>query len=137
MKNNNKTFKAVVLSLVLVMGMLLPANVFAQDTKTGGGLFGFGKIFGFDGQLFGENLNEELTEEEGFSPETGGGLFGFGKGFESDSRLFGNRGAINDNITGGITNVSFGQEVPLGGGIAIMLVAGLGYVALKKKEDEQ
>ena len=137
MKNNNKTFKAVVLSLVLAMGMLLPANVFAQDTKTGGGLFGFGKIFGFDGQLFGENLNEELTEEEGFSPETGGGLFGFGKGFESDSRLFGNRGAINDNITGGITNVSFGQEVPLGGGIAIMLVAGLGYVALKKKEDKQ
>ena len=137
MKNNNKTFKAVVLSLVLAMGMLLPANVFAQDTKTGGGLFGFGKIFGFDGQLFGENLNEELTEEEGFSPETGGGLFGFGKGFESDSRLFGNRGATNDNITGGITNVSFGQEVPLGGGIAIMLVAGLGYVALKKKEDKQ
>ena len=137
MKNNNKTFKAVVLSLVLAMGMLLPANVFAQDTKTGGGLFGFGKIFGFDGQLFGENLNEELTEEEGFSPETGGGLFGFGKGFESDSRLFGNRGAINDNITGGIINGSFGEEVPLGGGIAIMLVAGLGYVALKKKEDEQ
>ena len=137
MKNNNKTFKAVVLSLVLAMGMLLPANVFAQDTKTGGGLFGFGKIFGFDGQLFGENLNEELTEEEGFSPETGGGLFGFGKGFESDSRLFGNRGAINDNITGGIINGSFGEEVPLGGGIAIMLVAGLGYVALKKKEDKQ
>ena len=137
MKNNNKTFKAVVLSLVLAMGMLLPANVFAQDTKTGGGLFGFGKIFGFDGQLFGENLNEEPIEVEGFSTETGGGLFGFGKGFESDSRLFGNRGAINDNITGGITNVSFGQEVPLGGGIAIMLVAGLGYVALKKKEDKQ
>jgi hypothetical protein len=44
--------------------------------------------------------------------------------------------AINDNITGGITNGSFG-EAPLGGGIAIMLVAGLGYVALKKKEDEQ
>ena len=45
--------------------------------------------------------------------------------------------AINDNITGGITNGDFGVEVPLGGGIAIMLVAGLGYVALKKKEDEQ
>ena len=137
MKNNNKTFKAVVLSLVLAMGMLLPANVFAQDTKTGGGLFGFGKIFGFDGQLFGENLNEELTEEEGFSPETGGGLFGSGNSFGSNGGLFGKGGAINDNITGGITNGSFGEEVPLGGGIAIMLVAGLGYVALKKKEDEQ
>ena len=137
MKNNNKTFKAVVLSLVLAMGMLLPANVFAQDTKTGGGLFGFGKIFGFDGQLFGENLNEELTEEEGFSPETGGGLFGFGKGFESDSRLFGNRGnAVNAHITGGLTFDNFG-ETPLGSGLIIMLGAGLGYVALKKKEDKQ
>ena len=46
-----------------------------------------------------------------------------------------NRG--DANISGGITNGSFGEEVPLGSGIAIMLVAGLGYVALKKKEDEQ
>lgn len=38
---------------------------------------------------------------------------------------------INDN--GGMTNQTF--ETPLGGGIAILLAAGLGYVALKKKED--
>ena len=29
------------------------------------------------------------------------------------------------------------QEVPLGSGIAILIGAGLGYIALKKKEDEQ
>jgi hypothetical protein len=29
------------------------------------------------------------------------------------------------------------QEVPLGSGIAILIGAGLGYLALKKKEDEQ
>ena len=29
------------------------------------------------------------------------------------------------------------EEAPLGSGIVILLVAGLGYVALKKKEDEQ
>ena len=33
----------------------------------------------------------------------------------------------------GLTNQTF--ETPLGGGIAILLAAGLGYVALKKKED--
>ena len=123
MKNNKNTLKAIVLSLVLAVGMLLPASSFAQDTKaeTGGGLFGFGKIFGSDGFLFGENPNEELIEEEGFG---------------SNSGLFGMRGAVNAHITGGITFDNF-QDVPLGSGIAILLVAGLGYVALKKKEDEQ
>ena len=29
------------------------------------------------------------------------------------------------------------QEVPLGSGIAILIGAGLGYLALKKKEDKQ
>ena len=41
-------------------------------------------------------------------------------------------------ITGGgddITNADFGEEAPLGSGIAILIGAGLGYVALKKKED--
>lgn len=42
---------------------------------------------------------------------------------------------INDNNdNGGMTNQTF--ETPLGGGIAILLAAGLGYVALKKKENE-
>ena len=74
------------------------------------------------------------------------GLFGRGASFENveygSKTLFqinGERSGAGDaTITGsGITNGSFGVEVPLGGGIAIMLVAGLGYVALKKKEDKQ
>ena len=75
--------------------------------------------------------------------QNGGGLFGRGAtssdcaASSSEESLLQREDAINDNITGGITNGSFGEEVPLGGGIAIMLVAGLGYVALKKKEDEQ
>ena len=36
-----------------------------------------------------------------------------------------------------ITNNGIGETVPLGSGIAILIGAGLGYVALKKKEDEQ
>ena len=48
-------------------------------------------------------------------------------------------GAGNADITGGITFDNFQDvdNVPLGSGIAIMLIAGLGYVALKKKEDKQ
>ena len=40
------------------------------------------------------------------------------------------------NVTGdGITNDDFGA--PLGSGLALLIGAGLGYVALKKKEDKQ
>jgi hypothetical protein len=35
-----------------------------------------------------------------------------------------------------VNTQDFGQS-PLGSGIAILIGAGLGYVALKKKEDEQ
>ena len=47
-----------------------------------------------------------------------------------------NRGdvTINSNTTDGFTNETFG-ETPLGSGLVILLGAGLGYVALKKKED--
>lgn len=65
------------------------------------------------------------------------GLFGMG-GSSADLEYSGTRGLMNidDNIgTGGIQNDDFGA--PLGSGLVILLGAGLGYVALKKKEDEQ
>ena len=43
--------------------------------------------------------------------------------------------SIPGNDEEGITNDDFGA--PLGSGIAILIGAGLGYVALKKKEDKQ
>ena len=67
--------------------------------------------------------------------ESGGGLLGFGKLFSNEDRsLFPNIGEQEEE---GITNADFGEEAPLGSGIAILLGAGLGYVALKKKEDKQ
>ena len=64
-----------------------------------------------------------------------GGLFGFGK--SSADYDYSSRGLINFDIEtgGGITKDGFGA--PLGSGIAILIGAGLGYVALKKKEDQQ
>ena len=48
----------------------------------------------------------------------------------------GNREGNGTSISGGISNLGIGQnDAPLGSGIAILLAAGLGYVALKKKED--
>lgn len=64
------------------------------------------------------------------------GLFGMG-GSSADLEYSGTRGLMNidDNTGNGIQNDDFGA--PLGSGIAILIGAGLGYVALKKKEDEQ
>lgn len=65
-----------------------------------------------------------------------GGLFC--RGASADNETVNNRGLININVNteDGITNGGIG-EVPLGSGLVILLGAGLGYVALKKKEDEQ
>ena len=68
-----------------------------------------------------------------------GGLFGNHQPANSElmedhGGLMGDRGTSGINVVG-ISNADFGEEAPLGSGIAIMLAAGLGYVALKKKED--
>ena len=100
MKNNNKTLKALVLSIVLAAGTLLPTGGYAQENiKWGGGLFGRGASDDSDGWLRGLfDLDEERDEEEG------------------------------------ISNYGFGEEAPLGSGIAIILVAGLGYWVINKKK---
>lgn len=72
--------------------------------------------------------------------EKQGGLFGTdpaAKNVQSGGML--NQGINRDaSVTGeGITNYGLGETVPVGSGIVILLGAGLGYVALKKKEDEQ
>lgn len=62
------------------------------------------------------------------------GLFGMGETADNSANS-GSRGMmdINDNTGNGIQNDDFGA--PLGSGLVILLGAGLGYVALKKKED--
>ena len=105
---NNKNLKTIVFSLALAAMALTANNMNAQNDGRRG--------------LLGRGDSSESLELVG-KPL-----------FQIDGER---NGAINDNITVGITNGDFGEEVPLGGGIAIMLVAGLGYVALKKKEDKQ
>ena len=114
MKINNKNLKTLVFSLGLAAMTLTANNLNAED---GGGLF--------NGRLF-----------------AGGGLFGLGPMPESEEAISEeslfrvNTYPITDD--GSITINGIGQsEAPLGSGIAILIGAGLGYVALKKKEDGQ
>lgn len=51
------------------------------------------------------------------------------------------KGLMNPNRSGvsfGFSNGNFGEKpAPLGSGLVLLIGAGLGYVVLKKKEDEQ
>jgi len=71
--------------------------------------------------VFGDMLDNYYAEKEAQSSQGGGALL---------------RGAGDATITSGITNDPF-VEAPLGSGLVILIGAGLGYVALKKKEDKQ
>ena len=73
---------------------------------------------------------QEGLFQRGVSDET---YYGFG-GTEKTTGVFGDRGV---QTTGVIDNQIFGQDVPLGSGMIILLAAGAGYAALKKKEDEK
>ena len=73
--------------------------------------------------VFGDMLDNYYAEKEAHSSQGGGALL--------------RSGAADATINVGITNDNFEDDAPLGSGIAILLVAGLGYVALKKKEDKQ
>ena len=67
--------------------------------------------------------------------ERPGGLFGYNNQYVGES-LFQIRGeGMEMNLN--VEIQLFQDPAPLGSGIAILLGAGLGYVALKKKEDEQ
>ena len=64
-----------------------------------------------------------------------GGLFGFNDLFATEG-LFQNR-SEKEGLDLNVGTQPFQDPAPLGSGIVILIGAGLGYVALKKKEDEQ
>ena len=106
---DKKTIKTIAFSLGLVTMMLTANNLNAQN-KWNRGIFDRGASF--------ENAERARTALFQINGERSGA---------TDATIIGS----------GIQNGDFEEVTPLGSGIAIMLVAGLGYVALKKKEDKQ
>lgn len=67
---------------------------------------------------------------------SGQGLFGNDNYFKIDENNYNNRDIyINDNVNPGITNQTFGQELPLGSGIAVIVAAGAGYAIMKRRKN--
>ena len=105
--------KAIVLSLGLVT-MMLPSSAMAQNTtERPEGMFGLNDWYGYQ------------TRPEG--------LFGFNDRYRTSFLYRAELEGLDLNVG----TQTFQDPVPLGSGIVILLGAGLGYVALKKKEDEQ
>jgi len=121
MKNTKRKLKTIALMAAMAAGMLLPMKVSAQD--------------GFQNQSFGSSSGGFINQ--GFGSASGSGSFsnqGFGAtsngGFTNQS--FGHMSESEGNFT----NQTFGgqREAPLGSGILIMLAAGMGYIAIKRRK---
>ena len=104
--------KKKVLALSLAMSVALPIGAFAQDG------------------LFQRDVAQGSLFQRG----------AFGKSYyDYDGANEKNEFLIHRNlqISGTIDNQVFGQSVPLGSGMLILLAAGAGYATLKRKEDEK
>ncbi len=110
--NNSKKLKAIVFSLGLAAGMMLPASASAQG-------------------VFGDMLDNYYAEKEQTS-QSGGALLR-GNGDRSDGSTLGNEafGTAGSQIG----NEPFGA--PLGGGLGILLAAGMGYAIIQSKKNKQ
>ena len=102
--------KALAFSLVVAVGMLLSANLSAQEQN------------GRPGGLFGTSVPTASNGLMDRSEVSAGGYF-TGQGF----------GATNGNITG----QTFGDNAPLGGGLFVLLAAGAGYSTIKSRKKHQ
>lgn len=112
--------KTLVLSAALAAVLLLPVKARAQDS--------------FQNQSFGSSSGGFSNQGFGTS---GGGSFGNQSFGSSGGGSFGNQTfGVVDHSDGNFNNQTFGNqpEAPLGGGLLIMLAAGIGYAVLKKKE---
>lgn len=114
--------KAMLLSSLLALGMMLPSGVAAQQT---GGLFehqdfGNGPDGDFIHQGFGNGLMGDFTHQA------------FGSSFNGDftHQIFGS------DFNGDFTHQGFGQDVPLGSGLFVLTTAGIVFAFRRKKEEK-
>jgi len=108
MKIMKRKLKMMALMAAMAAGVLLPCTMKAQDLFSGNPI---------NNQRFG------VSNEGGIDNQ----MFGVGNVGSIDNQRF---GASNE---GNITNQTFGNKLPLGSGILIMVAAGAGYAALKRK----
>ena len=131
--------KTIVLLLTMAVGLLVPPPMKAQhdsytnDVGLRAGLLNHGLVTegGFTHQSFGNSVDGGFMHQSfgnsvdgGFTHQSVGN--GVGGGFTHQS--FGN------DVNGGFLHQPFGYDTPMGSGWLILLSAGVGYAAIKKKK---
>ena len=120
-----KRQKAARLAMALTAMSLLPIGAFAQD-----GLFDRGlsdeAYYGFGGSGLLRDGDRGSTEAT-FAHQT------FGNDYEGTftHQTFGM------NHEGNFTHQTFGNDTPIGSGLLILLSAGMGYAAMKRKNKKR
>ena len=119
-----KTLKAIVFSLGLAAGMMLPASASAQG-------------------VFGDMLDNYYAEKEAQSSQGGGALLRGSvtrsvEGYSISTGQFGGDGGS----TGGNYGINIGtmgqdEETPLGSGLFIMAAAGAAYAFSRKRKKQE
>ena len=118
-KQTKKKGKAVALSLAMAAALSLPLGALGQ------GLFGeAGDSGGVQGLL---DRGNRGTTEGTFTHQT------FGNDYDGTftHQTFGN------NHEGNFTHQTFGNDTPIGSGLLILLSAGMGYAAMKRKKQNK
>lgn len=118
-KQTKKRGKAVALSLAMATALSLPFGALGQ------GLFGEVGDSGGDHGLLGRG--NRGTTEGTFTHQT------FGNDYDGTfmHQTFGN------NHEGNFTHQTFGNNTPVGSGLFILLSAGMGYAATKRKKNKK
>lgn len=123
-KLTKKRGKAVALSVAMAAAMSLPLGVLGQG-------------------LLGQGLFEETGDSRGSQGLLGRGNRGTTEGTFTH-QTFGNdydgiftHQTFGNNQDGNFTHQTFGNETPTGSGMLILLSAGLGYAAAKRKHQNK
>ena len=118
-KQTKKRRKAVALSLAMAAALSLPLGALGQ------GLFGEAGDSGGDQGLL--RRGDRGSTEGIFTHQT------FGNDYEGTfmHQTFG------INHEGNFTHQTFGNDTPIGSGLLILLSAGIGYAAMKRKKQDK
>lgn len=133
---------------VLMFFSFMVALAISYDAMAQGGLLGRGHECDEEESSFQELLHRNGTSSifsnQGFGGANGGvGNQGFGganggvgnQGFGGGNGDIGNQGFGANQ--GGITNQGFGEGAPLGSGLIVLMIAGVGYATIRRERKDE
>ena len=138
LKQMKKPFAVVRCELVcfflfMVVALLIPCGAMGQNGNFTHQSFGSDYTGSFTHQSFGSDYLGYFTHQSFGSDYTGSFTH---QSFGSDYDGFFSHQSFGSNYEGGFTHQSFGGPAPMGSGLLVLLTAGMGYAAWKRKKQQ-